>query len=231
MTMAIFSGNWLDPEGVPFDVQAKVPDTWVGGGSAAVRRHGTRPHPSHAPFARAAQLAARRWHQLIPSGDQDAWTTQGLVGASERSTLDRTPVPGYIMYNAFDFVQLYHAPPSYVVETAAVSENFLTAVINEADFLTQTVTFTVTADALLHIRPNARLATYQVNPRKAHGANPWRATRLIDFAYPAAFDPPTYQTTVPLMWQAAPGDTVRLYFRGRVLSWWKFEADDTIIVT
>lgn len=229
--MAIFAGNWKDALGKPFDPGAKVPDTWADGGSAATRRLATRPNQARAQFIATARAAAHRWLNTIPSPDQDAWETQGQTGASERGTLDRTPVNGFVQYASFDFVQLYHQPPSVVLAPTAAGENFLSAVITDADFLTQTVTFIVDADPDLHLFAWARLATYQINPKKIHGANPWRHTRLIDLAPPAAFDPPPYQTTVPLLWHVKPGDTVLLYWRGRLANWWKFEAHDHRIVT
>lgn len=225
--MAIFAGDWKDADRVPFDPNAKVPHTWPGGGSAAVRRHRIRPHPMHSFFRATARRLRDRWHNKISEGNQAAWAAQGATGAPKRGTTDRTPVNGYIMYSAFDWAQLWYRPPSVVQETALIDENFLTAAINSVNLVDQEVTFTVTADPHLHWYPNFRLLTYQLHPHYPLVPNPWRATKLIHWATNQDFDPPSFQATAKLLWTVTHPAYVHLYWRGRGLSHWKFHATDS----
>lgn len=226
--MAIFAGAFTDDDGNPWDPNAKVLQTWPGGGSFAVRRRRICPHPAHGPFIAAARYMADRWRNELTQQNRDDWTAEGATGAGRRGDLQVHPLNGYIMLNAFDLVQLYADPPSWVMPPATYAENFLTAAVTSIDLPNQTVTFTVTMDALLPFRDETRLVTYQINPRACRHANPWRATRLIDIVAPPGIPPPPYVATVPLRWPVAAGDLFRLYWRGRVGHLWKFEADDTV---
>lgn len=226
--MAIFAGNWHDASGVPFDPDANVLQTWTGGGMAAGRRRAVRPHSAHAPFVQAVRASAERWHNDLTTQDRTDWTVQGLTGAGRRGDLARDPVNGFIMLNAYDLIQLYALPPSTVTYPAAIARTWSTATADSVDVPNQTVTFTVDSDDPIHLYAHARLATFQIHPAAVRHANPWRATRLIDLAVAADFDPLPYVATVDLRWPVASGDLVRLYWRGRVGSFWKFQHDDAL---
>lgn len=227
--MAIFAGTWVDDHGHPWDPSAKVLQTWTGGGAVCVRRTALVNHPAHAPFIAASRYMADRWHNELAPAHRDLWDTDGITGPARRGSLDRTPTNGYIALNAFDFIQLYADPPSYVLPPTTYAENFTTAAVTALDVPNQTVTFSVDMDALLPFRDNTRLATYQIHPARVLHANPWKHTRLVDFATPPIVPEPPYVATVPLRWPVASGDTVRLYWRGRVGSWWKYHADDQLV--
>ena len=225
--MAIFAGTWVDDNAHPWDPDAKVLQTWPGGGSVSVTRRALVNHPARAPFIAATRYIADRWHNVLTQPNRDSWDTDAIDGPSRRGSLDRTPCNGYIALNAFDFIQLYADPPSYVLPALTYAENFTTAAVTAVDVPNQTVTFSVDMHPLLPFRDYTRLATYQIHPERILHANPWKHTRLIDFTAPPIVPDPPYVATVPLAWPVAPGDTIRLYWRGRVGSWWKYHADDT----
>ena len=227
--MAIFAGTWVDDTGHPWDPDAKVLQTWTGGGAVCVRRRRLVNHPSKVPFIAAARYAADRWHNALAGADRDLWDADGPNGVPRRGTLDRTAVNGFVMFNAFDFVQLYADPPSDVDAPGSPAVDFLTTSIDAVTLGAQTVTFTATLQFEIPLCTLARLATFQINPAAVLRANPWKATRLIDLADAVDLDPASYTPTVPLAWPVASGDIVRLYWRGRVASWWTYHADDQMV--
>ena len=225
--MAIFTGNWLDDDGVPFDPSAKVNEHYATSGSACLNRTGQVPRRHHQRFASTIRYAAHRWHNDLDAAHRALWADKAAAGPSRRGTLDRTPTNGWTMFNAFDFLQLWHDPPSAVTGPYPGGPDILSSVIDSVDLEAGTVTFTATAEPGLADVPIARLATFQVDPAAALAVNPWRATRLIDLALPAALDPGPYTNTVPLAWPITAGQAVRIYWRGRVANWWTYHAEDT----
>ena len=225
----IFAGTFTDPDGKPWDLQTKVLQTWPGGGMGSVRRHGINPHPGHAPFVAAVRYSLDRWRNALDEWDRDGWETIAEQGPSRRGNLARTPTHGWITFNAYDFVQLYADPPSEVLGPSETSRTILSTAIDSVDLVNQTVTFTATADVGIAAWLYTRLATFQIEPRAVRYRNPWRATRLIDLAVAGDLDPGPYNPTVPLRWPVSAGENLRLYWRGRVASWWKYEADDTFV--
>jgi len=226
--MAIFTGNWLDDDGVPFDPSAKVNEHYATSGSACLNRTGQVPRRGRARFAAAIRYSAHRWHHDLPPWAQEAWALEGEAGPSRRGTLDRTPTNGFVMFNAFDFLQLWAEPPSIVVGPSSTPRTFLSSVITDVNLGDQTVTLEVNADVQIPNWLHARFATFQVDPAHVRDSVPWRHTRLIDLAQAEDFDPLPYVATVPLAWPVAAGELLRLYFRGRVASWWKYHAEHSV---
>jgi len=187
--VAIFTGNWLDDDGVPFDPSAKVNEHYATSGSACLNRTGQVPRRGRARFAAAIRYSAHRWHHDLPPWAQEAWALEGEAGPSR---------------------------------------TFLSSVITDVNLGDQTVTLEVNADVQIPNWLHARFATFQVDPAHVRDSVPWRHTRLIDLARAEDFDPLPYVATVPLAWPVAAGQLLRLYFRGRVASWWKYHAEHSV---
>lgn len=225
--MAIFAGIWPDPAGDAFDPDAFNPDTWAGGGSAAVRRRRTRPHPGRAEFVAAIRASADHWRNNIDPAGQAGWDFEGSLGTTKRGSTGRTPVNGFIQYNAFDHITHYYDPPSRVEGPTEAEPGFHWTAIVQIWTADQTVTYHGMAVAGLHLFDHARLAVFQIDPSAVLFANPWKATRMIDLVGPADFLPAHFTRTAALRWHIIAGDKVRLFFRGRVASRWGYTDDDT----
>lgn len=225
----IFKGTWLDGTGHPFDPASKQLQAWTGGGAACIRRRGLRRTQAHDRFVAAARYMADRWLNELSQAARDSWDVEAATGPARRGTLSRSPSNGYIMLNAYDFVQLYADPPSTVAIAGGDAYDITTTSIDTVTVGAQTVTFTATCETGWADYWHARLATYQVHPRAVLRSNPWRATRLIDLATNMDFAADTYTPTVPLAWPVQAGDTVRLYWRSRFGHWWKYHDDDSIV--
>ena len=225
--MALFMGSWQDGDGVPFDGDAYNPDTWDGGGSAAVRRRRIRPHSGQADFVRAIRSAADHWHHTIDTAARSGWDYEGSLGTTRRGSTNRTPVNGFIQYNAFDAITHYYDPPSNVHSPTEAEPGFHWTSIIDVRSNDQTVGYHGLAVAGLSGFAYARLAVFQIEPNAVLRANPWKATRLIDLLKADDFDPCLFERTAPLAWHVIPGDKVRLFFRGRVASRWGYTDDDT----
>lgn len=228
--MAIFAGIWPDEDGNPFDPNAFNPDTWDGGGSAAVRRRATRPHPNRDEFVRSIRSAADHWRNFLTTADRDGWTYEGSLGTTKRGSTARTPVNGFIQYNAFDSITHYYEPPSNVHGPTEAEPGFYWGTIVDIFPVTQEVTYRALAVAGLNAFAYARLAVFQINPRDFLFDKPWKATRCIDIVAPPDFDPALIIRTVKLRWFLIAGEGCRLLFRGRVASRWGFHDDDSQVV-
>lgn len=222
--MAIFAGNWLDGAGDPFDPDAKALQTWTGGGMAAARRHGIRPHAAHAPFVRVARAAADRWHNILSGADQTEWDVIADTGPTRRGDVGRTPCNAWITFAALTWIDLHATDSTDRTGSETHYNDYLSATLDAVTLGAQTLTYTVNYNAESGEDLHAAIAAYQINPRYARAANPQRQTRLVDL-HPLPQAPPfTQQRTVDLRWPAAAGDLVRLYIRGRVSNYYQFEA-------
>lgn len=225
--MALFAGIWPDQDGNPFDPDAQVSQEWEGGGAAAVRRRGTRPHPNRDQFVRSIRSAADHWRNTLTTADRAGWTYEGSLGTTKRGSIDRTPVNGFIQYNAYDGITHYYQPPSLVGGPTEAEPGFHWASIVWVWTARQEVSYRALAVAGLNAFAHARLAVFQINPRDFLFDKPWKATRCIDIVAPPDFDPALIERTVKLRWFLIPGEGCRLLFRGRVASRWGFHDDDS----
>lgn len=222
--MAIFAGSWLDGAGDPHDPTAKLLQTWTGGGMVALRRHGIRTHPAHAPFVRVARYITDRWHFTLSPADQADWDTIGATGPSRRGSTSRTPSQSFITYAALTWVDVHLHGSTDRTGSETHYSDFTAATLDAVTVGAQTLTYTVDYNAEAAEDLYAAVAAYQVNPAYPRAANPKRQTRLVDL-HPLPQAPPfTQQRTVPVAWPVASGDLVRLYVRGRASNYYQFEA-------
>ena len=221
--MAIFSGSWLDASGDPFDPEAKVLQTWTGGGMAAVRRHAIRPHPERERFIATGNLSRDTWQNVLSSANRSAWATAGITGSTRRGSVLRDPVNGYLAWSCLTWVDLYTNGATSRTSPATEFLTYLTATIVSVNPATQQLTYEYTWTGETIEDLNASVAVYQVNPLYQWSDAPIRQTRLLDlFELPPA-PPFTITRTADLRWPLAVGDLARVYFRGRAPDYYQFE--------
>lgn len=177
--MAIFLGNWLDGEGVPFDPSAQQNRSTPTGGSAQATRSGRAPFFHNTHFAACVTYHAAKWLNELTSGERDDWEIQGDSGVWKRGSATPSVVNGFCAFNAVSFVHTFYPDTIDIKGPGLHNVEIGPPYLEEPEVATQTISFNYDYTPDWAAGEHATCAVYQIDP--ADLARPWpvRDTRLI----------------------------------------------------
>lgn len=208
--MAIYSGNWLDEAGAPFD-----PDAFSRSGSAnaqiaQVRRRGRTHRIYKSAFRHALGRAAHHWRFHLTEAEREifGWATAGYpTDRDENQSVNVHPFAGWAQ--SF-FVDFFTGRTPDTDDFAITLINQLNITLDQADASAQTITITQTVDEADEFPPTAALLLFQVRPTRNPSTAKRRYTRLLTLFTDYVPYQQVYQIVSDARFPFAAGETVRV---------------------
>ncbi len=211
--MAIYSGNWKDGAGVPFDPNAFAHGQ-QGAKVAQPRRRGRRDQPHIARNTATARYLAHVWLNVLTDAQRTEWgrslPCQGFPRDPDRGISYVTPFLGFAVENWLpvylggDYQDEWPQIPGLSILNFAVIECW-----------PRWLSFGFTVPNLPAQYEWTQISVYHINPARSNSSIKFRMTRNIHFEVLEPLSPGYKTRLVPLPWFQPYETTAWFLFRVR----------------
>ncbi len=211
--MAIYSGNWKDPSGVPFDPGAFARNQY-GGRTAQVRRTGRKPS-EHLDRQRAtARSLANIWLNVMTDAMRTEWG-RGWAASQKTRDPDRviTTLRPFHSFAAPNWLTMYYhnSIQDLWPQISGLSiQDYAVISCTPAQ-----LTHGFTVPDLPAQYEWTELAIFEIQPGRGQSTTKWRHTRMIYFEPLKDLDPGYHTRTSTLRWWEPQWTRAWFLFRTR----------------
>ena len=219
--MAIYSGDWRDEAGRPFDPQC-YPRPSDKQGQIAQRRSypGSRPQYTRGHYV-ALQWLAGQWNNVLSAYQRGLWNMIAAICVSNRDYATPDVWNGFVAYANRNWPVAYGMPGDYM-QAPGWTEAYITSVwMMNAKASTQTMRIQIIFDKPPGFEKNMTVYFYHINPRYGGTYYSERMTRLgLAFKNFNAVDT-LYELEIPMQWRQEIGEEAYVYIKSPYMyTWW-----------
>lgn len=220
--MAIFTGNWLDPDGVPFDGAAIGRRGAGSSHQCQVAAHHVANPILHHSYHTIMPYLTNAWYNFLDAADRASWTASAHRQVLARDYAVPVGPKGFTNFVSANWPSQFGYGGYFRKTSHDVGLNILQMEFTDASVATQTLYLRVVYVDTPAPENEAATYFYQVNPAKLASKRHHRFTRWLDTLYIWTGFTDTYVIQAKARYPFFAGNTVRVMYRHNAGTMWDY---------